>query len=340
MQIRRGVFLCLLAGWFGTAAANEVITVEPVDLPIWKPVYGRIEARDSIPARARIGGTLQELTVTEGDSVNAGQVIARITDDKLDFQLKAAQSQLNSVKSQLSNAETDLERGEALLKRGVTTNQRQDALRTQVDVLKGQIAAQEAQIKVIEQQMAEGAVLAPLAGRVVSVPQAAGAVIMPGEPVANIGGGGFYLRLAIPERHASALQQGAEITVTTGAGEQTGTLARIYPQIENGRVVADVEVPDLSSTFVDARVLVRVPVGSTTALMVPATALENISGIDRVVLDSADGPVARIVLPGAHLMRDGIEMVEIVTGLRAGDQVFATPPALPQPAAQTGAGHE
>lgn len=338
MQIRRGILGCLLAGWATAALAQEAQPVARVELPVWKPVYGRVEPRDSIPARARIGGTLQELTISEGDPVKAGQIIARIKDDKLDFQLKAAQSQLESLESQLANAESDLERGEALLKRGVTTTQRQDALRTQVDVLKGQIAAQNAQISVVEQQMAEGAVLAPLSGKVVSVPQAAGAVIMPGEPIANIGGGGFFLRLAIPERHATALKQGADITVTTGVGEQTGKLARIYPQIENGRVIADVEVPDLNAAFIDARVLVRVPVGSTQALVVPASALGNVSGLDHVILQGADGPVMRIVVPGEHLTLDGTDMVEVVTGLRPGDQVYTTPPALPQADAE--AGHE
>ncbi|MFB2595595.1 efflux RND transporter periplasmic adaptor subunit [Paracoccus sp. p4-l81] len=286
----------------------------------WKPVYGRIEARDNLPARARIGGTLAELTVAEGDSVTAGQPIAVIHDDKLDFQLTAVRAQIEALSAQKTNAEADLKRGEALKDRGVTTAQRLDALRTQVDVLTGQIAAQQAQARVIEQQKAEGQVLAPVAGRVLTVPQAPGAVVMPGEAVATVGGG-FYLRLAIPERHADALSQGAAIPVDLGGTTTEGRLARIYPQIENGRVIADVELPDLDAAFVDARVLVRVPVGQRQALVVPVAAIRRSAGLDMVTLDGPDGPVQRVVLPGAQHLIDGVQMVEIVTGLSAGDRV-------------------
>jgi hypothetical protein len=58
---------------------------EDRDLPEWKAVYGRIEARDTVPARARIGGLLEELLVAEGDAVTAGQRIAVVRDDKIGF---------------------------------------------------------------------------------------------------------------------------------------------------------------------------------------------------------------------------------------------------------------
>lgn len=48
------------------------LEVTPQSLIEWKAVYGRIEARDTVPARARIGGTVAELLVSEGDEVEAG----------------------------------------------------------------------------------------------------------------------------------------------------------------------------------------------------------------------------------------------------------------------------
>lgn len=334
-MLRAATIALILGVLAAPALAQDAVALAPVTLTDWKPVYGRIEARDNLPARARIGGTLAELTVAEGDAVTAGQPIARITDDKLDYQLTAVQAQIEALTAQKSNAEAELKRGEALKDRGVTTAQRLDALRTQVDVLSGQIAAQAAQARVIEQQKAEGAVLAPVAGRVLTVPVAQGAVVMPGEPVATVGGGGFYLRLAIPERHAGALQQGASIPVELGGTMTEGKLARIYPQIENGRVVADVELTDIDAAFVDARVLVRVPVGQRQALAVPATAIRNVSGLDMVTLAGPDGPVQRVVIPGAHHQINGAELVEIVTGLTAGDTVYpvAQAPAAPAEAA-------
>ena len=297
--------------------AAEPVTVAPTAVTDWKAVYGRVEARDRIPARARIGGTLVELTVSEGATVAAGQPIARIVDAKLDFQLGAIDAQLQALASQLDNAEAELKRGEELLARGVTTAQRLDALRTQVDVLAGQIAAQEAQKRVVQQQAEEGTVLAPIGGRVLSVPVAAGAVAMPGEVVAEIGGGGFFLRLAVPERHAADLSEGAAIAIETPAGAAEGRLAKLYPQIENGRVVADVEVEGLDADFVDARVLVRLPIGTRRAILLPETAVSTRSGLDFVTVETPEGPIGRTVVTGD---RAG-GMVEIVTGLAAGDVV-------------------
>lgn len=301
----------------GLPLRAEEITVAPAPVTDWKAVHGRIEAKDRIPARARIGGTLVELSVSEGATVAAGQPIARIVDAKLDFQLGAIDAQLQALASQLQNAEAELKRGEELLARGVTTAQRLDALRTQVEVLAGQIAAQEAQKRVVQQQADEGTVLAPIGGRVLSVPVAAGAVVMPGEVVAEIGGGGFFLRLAVPERHAADLSEGAAIAIETPEGAAEGRLAKLYPQIENGRVVADVEVEGLDADFVDARVLVRLPIGTRQAIRVPETLVSTRSGLDFVTVATPEGRIARAVVTGDRA--DG--MVEIVTGLAAGDIV-------------------
>lgn len=316
--LKTGLALLLLAA--APLGAGE-FTVTPVETTEWKAVYGRIEARNRIPARARLGGTLVSLDAVEGDQVEDGQVLARVVDDKIDFQLSAIDAQLQTLEAQLANARTELSRGEDLLERGVTTVQRLDALRTQVDVLDGQIAATRAERNVIEQQALEGDVLAPIAGRVLSVPQAAGAVVMAGEAVAVIGGGGIFLRIAVPERHAAFLEQGATIGIETAEGAAQGTLAQIYPLIENGRVVADVEVPDLPDDFIDARVIVRVPVDTRKALMVPADAVITRSGLDFIEVAGPEGPALRTVVLGPRETREGVEMVEILSGLSAGETV-------------------
>ena len=299
----------------------EVVALAPVQVTDWKAVFGRIEARDRVPARARLGGTLVELAVKEGDLVTSGEVIGRIVDEKLNFQLSAVDAQRASLAAQLANAEVELKRGEDLLSRGVTTVQRLDALRTQVDVLKGQIEAISAQRAVVEQQAADGTVLASATGRVLEVPVAKGAVVMPGEVVATLGGGGIFLRLAVPERHAMALAEGDTIVIEGPQGEQTGTLERIYPLIENGRVVADVSVEGLPDTFVDARVLVRLPVDSRAALVVPEGAVITRSGLDYVGVADAKGIALRAVVLGERHVIDGAAMVEVLTGLQSGDQV-------------------
>lgn len=307
----------------GAARAAELAPLAPVTITDWKAVYGEIEPRDQVPARARIGGTLKTLTVTEGDMVQAGQQIGEIHDDKIAYQLNSYDAQLKALNAQLENAQTELKRGEELVARGASTTQRLDALRTQVDVLKNNIASTEAQRQVVVQQQDEGKVLAPISGKVLSVPVTKGSVIMPGEAVATVAGGGFFLRLAVPERHAAFMKQGATIEIETPKGPATGTLAKIYPLIQGGRVTADVEVKDLPDNFVGARVLVKLPVGTRQALMVPSDALITRLGLDYVKVAQDGEEVMRTVVPGVHDQIDGTDMVEILSGLAQGDRVVA-----------------
>ena len=310
---------------FPQVAAAESVTLTREAVTDWKAVYAQIEAQTRLPARARLGGTLVSLDAVEGDRVEAGQVLARVVDEKLDLRLRSIDAQMQSLQSQLDNARVELERGEELLRRGVTTVQRQDALRTQVEVLTGQIEATRAERSVVEQQASEGEVLAPISGLVLTVPVAAGAVVMPGEAVATLGGGGFFLRLAIPERHAGSLRAGDSIEIdgigNGGAGDRAqGRLARIYPQIENGRVIADVAVEGLDEAFVDARVLVRLPVGSRMALLVPESAITTRSGLDFVtVVGAYQGE--RTIMPGPRHSRDGVILREVLSGLNEGETV-------------------
>lgn len=313
----RYIFLAALL--LGATAGEMTITTTAITE--WKPVYGRVETRDLVPARARIGGTIAELLVSEGDSVEPGQRIARIQDDKITYQISSFDAQIAALRSQQERARSELSRGKSLIERGVITVQRFEQLQAELDVTTNQIAAAEAQRSVVVRQQQEGEVLAPAAGRVLTVPTTRGAVVLAGETVATVGSGGFFLRLAIPERHAQMLRLDLDIRIQAGGTEMVGRLAKIYPRIENGRVVADVEVAELDEAFVNARILVQLPVGQRDALLVPAAAMETRSGIDFVTVLDNGKPVLRAVVPGERLDHAGEPMVEILTGLSAGEKV-------------------
>jgi multidrug efflux pump subunit AcrA (membrane-fusion protein) len=176
----------LLVSVSASVAQAETLTLSPTEITEWKAVQARVESRDIVPARARIGGVIQELTISEGDLVTAGQQLGLVKDDKIAFQIAALDAQLAAYAAQLETAETELKRGETLVERGVVTRQRLAQLSTDVEVTRNQIAATEAQRAVLTQQETEGAVIAPADGRVLTVPASRGSVIMPGEPVATI----------------------------------------------------------------------------------------------------------------------------------------------------------
>jgi RND family efflux transporter MFP subunit len=311
----------------GVPATAGEIRLAPVSVIETKAVFGRVETRFLIPARARIGGTLVGVDVTEGSAVTAGQVVALVVDPKLALQMKASDARIASVRSELANAQTEFERAQSLIARGAGTQQRVDQTRTQVDVLTNQLNAALADRSVIAQQTEEGQVLAPIAGRVLKVPVARGSVLMPGEPVAQVAGGGFFLRLALPERHAPLLREGSRVTVgergnADGPAVGSGRLVKLYPQIESGRVIADVEVETLGDFFVGERILVHVPIATRQALAIPAGAVTNRAGVDLVRLRRANGEAHEVaVVLGPVIETEGGPRVEVLTGLVAGDLV-------------------
>ncbi len=313
----------------GATAAEFVIS--PIVVNETKAVFGKVESRDSVPARARIGGTIREIRVDEGSEVTKGDVIAVIVDDKIALQQQAADAKIQALESQLKNAETDLARAEQLLKSGSTTQSRVDQARTQVEVLTNQLAAAQADRAVIAVQATEGNVAAPASGRILRVPVTQGSVILPGEEIALVAGGGYFLRLALPERHAAEIVVGAPVLVGDRPGlsagratietAATGKLVKVYPQIEDGRVQADVEIDGLGDYFVGERTLVWIPVGKRSVIAVPPEAIATRHGVDYVRVAGQDGEIEVAVIVGTAFKDNGEDRVEILTGLKPDDRV-------------------
>ncbi|GAB4540357.1 MAG: efflux RND transporter periplasmic adaptor subunit [Roseibium sp.] len=318
----------LCAGVF-SAEAGEFIA-RTITVPETKAVFAEVKSRTVVPARARIGGTIKAVHVREGDEVSAGEVIAEVVDEKIALELEAAHARIEALRSQLDNARTELERVEQLVERGSAAQSRLDQARTQFDVVTNQTVAAESEMSVIRQRASEGEVLAPNAGRVLTVPVTEGSVIMPGEAVARIASGRYFLRLSIPERHASQISAGAKVLVggrkgASAAGSDTatsGSIVKVYPEISEGRVTADVEVDGLGDYFVNERTLVQVPVGERQVIAVPGEALSLRHGIDYVRIATPGGEQDVAVIPGGEIVEGDAVLVEILSGLRDGDRVM------------------
>lgn len=320
--------MALMAVLAPRAGAAE-FTVKQVERPDYKAVFGRVESRDLVPARARLGGTILSLAVEEGSAVKAGDVVAVVVDDKLALQLGALDSRLKALDAELGNANADLQRAEKLLETGVVPRKQVEGFQTRVDVLSNQRAAALAERSVLEQQRSEGEVIAPGPGRVLSVPVTKGSVVMAGETIARIAGGGYFLRLSLPERHAGQVKTGDEVLVgsrgMTDLGETSparrGRIVKVYPEIDGGRVLADADVEGLGDFFVGERTRVWIPVAQRRMIAVPAQALATRSGVDyvRVALPSGEADVP--VIAGGHFEENGETFVEILTGLADGDKV-------------------
>jgi RND family efflux transporter MFP subunit len=308
------------------AAADATFTVEPMSLADEKAVFATVESKVVEPARTRIGGTVAALSVREGDHVERGQIVATVGDEKLALQMKSLDAQIAGLEAQLAQAQTDLARAEDLFGKGIIPKTRLDEARTALNVATNARNARVAERSVIQQQLTEGNVLAPISGRVLKVPLRAGTVVLPGEPVAQIAEQNFVLRLRVPERHARFLKVGDPVRVDAEElGEsdaQFGTIKLVYPQIEDGRVVADADVEGLGDYFVGRRIRVWVSAGERNAIVVPARFVSTRFGIDYVKLRKGNATIDVPVQRGRDLPRpDMSDGLEILSGVAAGEQL-------------------
>lgn len=99
-------------------AADEIIAVRKQTLALGVPVSGSLRAVDSAMVKARVGGELQGLTLREGDSVKAGQEVARIDPTEARARLRQAQQQADAAKAQVDINQRQYTNNRALVEQG------------------------------------------------------------------------------------------------------------------------------------------------------------------------------------------------------------------------------
>lgn len=304
----------------------ETLTVAQRMVADEKAVFATVESISVVPARSRIGGTVVQLHVKEGDAVTRGQAIAVVGDEKLVLQMKSLDAQIQALQAQADQAQIDFDRIEGLVERGTLPRTNLDQARTALNVAQNNLRSKTAERGVVQQQQTEGQVLAPQDGRVLTRVVAVGSVVLAGDPVATIAQQDFKLRLRIPERHARFLKAGDRIRVggseASEEGARWGVIDLVYPQIEEGRVIADAKVDGLGEYFVGDRLRVWISGGERPAFVIPSSYVKTRFGIDYVELRQGDGTIDVPVQRGRDRptpdLPDGLE---ILSGIRAGDQL-------------------
>lgn len=99
-------------------AASELVGVQRRSLVLGVPVSGSLRATESAMVKARVAGELQGLTVREGDSVRAGQVLARIEATESQARLRQAQQQADAAKAQVDINQRTVTNNQALVNQG------------------------------------------------------------------------------------------------------------------------------------------------------------------------------------------------------------------------------
>lgn len=307
------------------ARAEETFTVAPREVADPKAVFATVESANVVPARARNSGTVASLNISWGDHVERGQVVATVADEKIAMQIKSLDADIDAAEAQLAQAQMDLARVERLAVSGAESRQHLDLARTALKVAENRLKARTSDRAQAQQHLAEGDVLAPTTGRVLTVPVTMGTVVLEGDPVAQVAEGGYVLRLKVPERHARFMKVGDPVRLDpamAGAIDPPpGRITLVYPEIQEGRVVADAKAEGLGDYFVGERVRVWIDTGRRSAYVVPESFVRTRFGIDYVTVRPKQGePTDVPVQRGRALPQPAIpDGIELLSGVQSGD---------------------
>lgn len=126
---------------------------------------GTLMALNTAVVRAKVDGELKALRFTEGQYVQAGQLLAEIDSRPFDAQLNQAQGQWARDTALLKNAELDLQRYQDLLSKDAIARQQVETQAALVRQLLGTVQADQAQIDLARLQLSYTRVTAPISGR-------------------------------------------------------------------------------------------------------------------------------------------------------------------------------
>jgi RND family efflux transporter MFP subunit len=147
-------------------SATDVVRVARRALAETLPVSGTLRAVDSAQVKARVAGELIGLAVREGDTVTAGQVIARIDPVEYQSRMRQAQEQADSSRAQAEVAQRTFDNNKALVEQGFISR---TALETSQSNLNSALSTHRAALAAVEmtrKSLDDTVLKSPIAGQV------------------------------------------------------------------------------------------------------------------------------------------------------------------------------
>lgn len=166
-------------------------------------VRARVESRLAF----RVGGKLVARSIDVGQTVRAGQVLARLDPQDLQLGQEAARAQLASARAQLEVAESDFRRFVALREQGFISGAELERREAGVKSARSAAEQAEAQLRVQANQSGYAALTADVSGVVTAVEAEPGMVLAAGTPVLRLAHDGpREAWFAVPEDRAEAMR--------------------------------------------------------------------------------------------------------------------------------------
>ena len=340
-----------------TVPSAPAITVTPVTRRVLRDtaiVTGMIGPVEQVQVAPQVEGQQIEALLAEvGDSVQAGQVLARLSTASLTLQktqlaasLAAARAAIAQSEAQMLEAQAAADEANRAAERtlklkdqgsasqvaldkanaaAVSGNARAAIAVQALESTKANLALVEAQLANVELSLSRTEVKAPVAGEITARNAQVGAIASAaGQPMFSlIRDGALELRADVAEGDLLPLAAGqtASLTLAGSNAPRSGTIRLVEPSIDavtrmgRARITLDAPQGIRSGMFAEATVLVA----ERETLAVPISAIGTAKGQTTVL--KVTGDMAARVPVQTGIRAEG--WVEILSGLAEGDLIVA-----------------
>lgn len=307
------------------------VRVQPAEKRSLRPfveTIGTLNPYEEVIISAEVDGILQDVRVDEGTVVSKGMVMAMIDDTDYSFEVRKDEAAIKQAEATLANTKLEYNRKEALYKEELVTKQQFDDVSTRLALADAEVDRAKAALSLSREKLKKTRVYSPLSGVIKSRKVSVGDYMKNGTNLlVIIQNNPLKLNFTVTEKDVGKLKVGQNVVLKVDPlpdREFTGKVSIIYPSLEEKTRTLQVEalVPN-SHGLLKPGLFTHIILYTSTdkeTILVPITSLLYESEKIKVFLVEGDRAKENFVKTGNKYG----EMMEIVEGVKEGDQVVVT----------------
>ena len=289
---------------------------------------GRVQAESEVNLAFRIDGRMISRAVNVGDTVTAGQEIARLNPENEENGLRAAEATLQGARGQLIEARANEERNRSLLAQNFISKAAFDRITQVANSAQAQVDAAQAQVGISRNRLGYTRLLADAGGVVTAVGAEPGEVVQGGRMVVQVARkDGRDAVFDVSARLKDIAPANPEITVTLAtdpAVTAKGRVREVSPRADpvTGTFAVRVGLIDPPAAMrLGTTVTGHMQVGAPQGIELPASALVRAEGRSAVWV--VDPQTMTVSLRTIEVHASDPEKVRVAAGLKPGEIVVA-----------------